>query len=154
MPADASEEEVRKVRVEALRCLIQTILTATIVNVLPGHRIIMSERPPEDLSNNPSQQQPDAEHLAVLRDNLGQVVEVMLPPHLRCCSLCTNWEGCIVGSLLRPICTALPICAGLGAGGRQAVLCCAVLCCAVLCGMNTSSALISCTCTCHAVSLT
>lgn len=78
MSVDAPEEEVRKVRVEALRCLTKTILTATIVNLVPGRRIILSERTPRDLSDNPSQQQLDAGHLAVLKDNMGQVVEVIL----------------------------------------------------------------------------
>lgn len=82
MQEDAPEEEVRKVRAEALRSLSKTILTATIVNVVPGRRIILSERPPGGLSFNPSQQQLDADHLTVLKDNMGQVVEVMFPPTL------------------------------------------------------------------------
>ena len=79
LQADAPEEEMRKVRVEALQSLGRTILTATIVNVLSGRRIILSEQPPGGLSYNPSQQQLDPNHLAVLKDNMGQVVEVMFP---------------------------------------------------------------------------
>ena len=79
----ASEEEVRNLRVEALRCMTRSILRGTIVNVMPGRKLVMSERPPEDLSINPSQQQLGADHLAVLRDNMGQVVEVVtFSPHV------------------------------------------------------------------------
>ena len=80
IPDDAPEEETRKLRAEALKCLRRSILTATIVNVVPsGRRIIMSERPPKNLSDNPSQQELDARHLAVLQQNLGEVVEVTSP---------------------------------------------------------------------------
>ena len=57
MSDDASEEEVRNLRVEALRCMTRSILRGTIVNVMPGRKLVLSERPPEDLSINPSQQQ-------------------------------------------------------------------------------------------------
>ena len=78
MGEDAPEEEVRKARREALKSLDKRILTATIVNVLPGRRIILSERPPGvALSDNPSQQQLSPSHLAVLKQNLGETVEVM-----------------------------------------------------------------------------
>ncbi|KAL3157928.1 hypothetical protein ABBQ32_012331 [Trebouxia sp. C0010 RCD-2024] len=76
LPVDAPEEETRKVRAEALRSLQRSILTATIVNVVPSsRRIILSERPPKNLSDNPSQQQLEARHVEVLQQNLGEVVE-------------------------------------------------------------------------------
>ena len=108
---DAPEEEVRQVRREALRSLTKSILTATIVNVVSEHKIILSERPRGGMVENPSQQQLDADHLAVLKDNMGQVVEVILPLHL--CHIYFVVLGCVtvgkamwLGRLLRPICTA------------------------------------------------
>lgn len=78
VPDDAPEEQTRKIRSEALKCLLRSILTVTIVDVVPsGRRFILSERPPTDLSDNPSQQQLDPQCLAVLQQNLGEVVEVM-----------------------------------------------------------------------------
>ena len=79
---DAPKEEVQKVRVEALRSLKKSIMAASVSGVVPGRRIILSERPPGGLSDNPSQQQLDADLLAVLKDNMGQIVEVMLPRYV------------------------------------------------------------------------
>ena len=75
---DVSETEMRQIRVRALKSLTGSFLTASIINLPPDRRVVMTERPLGTLTDNPKHQQLQPQHLNVLQQNLGEVVEVAM----------------------------------------------------------------------------
>ena len=76
--AEVSEEEARQIRKQAFQSLQGSILTVSIISVSQDRRVVMTERPLDSLSENPSTQRLQPQYLAVLGQNLGEVVEVSL----------------------------------------------------------------------------